>query len=193
MASRQEHTTPASALPAGPGTSARHFAAARAGVPRSAQLAGPDLEVVVACARADAQRHVAAWRTGYEGSLDVSLSWLISSRELSLGASLREPYTAALAAEARRLHAKLVVRAAATAVDWVHRPDGTPDSGSHVPDQTFLTSQWGIVAAEIGVQTDNELLRVAFEQLVRVAVARELAYVGIARRIAPGDLAKLDF
>ena len=175
------------------GMRAGRFASARVdGAAVSPHLTAPDLEAVVASARVDAQRHVAAWRTGYEESLEVSVSWHLRSRELGLEASLRGLYTATLAAEARRLHAKLLVRAAATAVDWAHSSEDAADDGRHPPDRTFLASQWGIVAGEIGVQADNEVLRAAFEQLTGVAVARELAYVGIARRVAELGRAELD-
>ena len=144
----------------------------------------PDVEPVVARAQADAQRHVAAWRDGYEGSLDVALSWVLSSRELGIGEAYRSQYTTALALEARRLHAKLVVRAAATAVYWAYSRSWAPLDSAHEPDRAFLASEWQRVAAEIGAQVDNDLLRLAFEQLTRVAVARELVHADLARQLA---------
>jgi hypothetical protein len=142
------------------------------------QLVHLDLDTaVVARAQADAQHHVAAWRPGYEGSLDVSLSWIIASRELGIGARVRARYLVALAAEARRLHVKLVVRAATAAVDWVHGERPTRSDDAPQPDETFHAQQWGVVSQEIGAQVDNGLLRAALERLVRVAVAREAAYV----------------
>ncbi len=143
-------------------------------------------------ARTDAQHHVAAWRTGYEGSPEVSVSLLLSSHELGFGTALRSRYTAALAAEARRLHAQLVVRAAAAA-EWVHRADAAPFDATREPARSFLASQWRIVASEIGAEIDNELLRGAFEQLARVAVARELVHVAFAGQVAPLSDSELEF
>jgi hypothetical protein len=144
------------------------------------QLARVDLEpAVVARARADAHHHVAAWRPSYEESLDVSLSWIIASRELGIGAPLRPRYLAALVEEARRLHTRLVVRASAAATDWVHgeRLADVDIDKAGAPEAILVAGHWRVVAREIGVQVDNGLVHAAFEQLVRVAVAREVAHV----------------